>query len=311
MQNLESEVEEAKYNHDTAYLVRMAKKLDGYDKFVCKINRFVTYDDLRDWLCHTVPPERAGADPEIRIQPLTATLFADEILFKKGGHKLIMSATILHFPTFMRCLGIDPSKATTLACPSEFPVENRRIYYKPVGSMSWEKKADTLPKMLVMVEKILDKFGDVKGIVNTHTYDIARALTQHLRSTKHKNRIITHTSAPGSRDIALQDHTESKLPTVIISPSMKEGVDLKEDLGRFGITMKVPFPQLNNYVKARMARDNDWYTYNTILPLIQFTGRIVRTKTDKGINFILDRDFESLMRRGGSMIPEYWSDALC
>ena len=46
---------------------------------------------------------------------------------------VIMSATILDFDVFFLILGIDEKDCVCLALPSEFPVENRPIFYRPLG----------------------------------------------------------------------------------------------------------------------------------------------------------------------------------
>jgi len=48
-------------------------------------------------------------------------------------------------------------------------------------------------------------------------------------------------------------HETSPHPTVLISPSMMEGVDLADDMSRFQILCKVPFPYLGDAaIKKRM-----------------------------------------------------------
>jgi Rad3-related DNA helicase len=45
------------------------------------------------------------------------------------------------------------------------------------------------------------------------------------------------------------------------SPSMTEGIDLKDDLSRFQIICKVPYPQRNPYIIERQLRDPDGIYY--------------------------------------------------
>ena len=44
----------------------------------------------------------------------------------------------------------------------------------------------------------------------------------------------------------LRKHYESKKQTVLISPSLHLGVDLKDDLSRFQVIVKVPYPDLTD-----------------------------------------------------------------
>ena len=87
-----------------------------------------------------------------------------------------------------------------------------------------------------------------KGIIHCHTYKIANYLKRNIRS----KRILTHNSE--NRDKVLWRHINSKEPTVLISPSMSEGVDLKDDAGRFQIICKIPYPYLGDkLVRKRLS----------------------------------------------------------
>ena len=297
---------EAKYTQNRDDMIKYGRKLDAADKFLCRLNRFINSDDPGNWLCWSDKGSNV-----LTIKPLTATLYADEVLFRKANKILIMSATILDFKTFMRNLGIDPNDAICLAVPSEFPVENRPIFYRPVGLMSHKYIEQTLPKMGAMVTKIVQKYAKHKGITHTHSYRINKAVVEDVKAAGLQDRVLTHTGEmQGSRDLAVQKHLSSPDPTVLFSPSMTEGLDLKEDLARFGIICKVPYPFMDPYVKARMQRDPAWYEWLTALTIVQATGRIVRSKTDKGHFYILDGSFEYFLTKNQSVLPKWWTDSI-
>jgi ATP-dependent DNA helicase DinG len=312
MSQLENDIEDLKYQQKKEEALKVIKKLDNYDKYVCRINRFVNTNDLGNWLVYTSEPtdyeKRQGQEPELLIKPLTATLVADEILFRKAKMIVIMSATILDTVTVMRNLGIKNEDAIVLQLDSEFPIENRPIFYKPQGKMNYNDRKETMPKMLKMIEKIMDKYEGKKGIIHTHSYAFTKEIIDYLRNTKHAGRIINHTSVPGSRDAAVAEHISRPDDTVLISPSMTEGLDLKEDLARFCVIIKVPFAFLDIYTTTRMRRDNAWYNWLTSMTLVQATGRIIRSKTDKGHCFILDADFAGFLNR--AKLPKWWTDAI-
>jgi Rad3-related DNA helicase len=328
MTDLTNQIDMARIDSDISYLeggknredlMKLIKKLDSWDKFICRLNRFMASDDMLNWLCFTTEEnKRSGTKEELLIKPLTATMFADEILFDKAEMVVIMSATILDFNFFMRNLGINPADAICVRIDSDFPVENRPVYFQKIGSMAARVDKETgmrmreltMPKMVLFVEKLLDKYSGKKGIIHTNSYEFAKQVIIHLRSTRHGYRVVTHTSDTGSREAAVLEHAEREDDTVLISPSCTEGLDLSEDLGRFCIIVKTPYAYMNEYVTARMKRDADWYTYNTLLAMVQATGRVVRSKSDKAHSWILDSDFEALLRRGGNMLPNWWLNAL-
>jgi ATP-dependent DNA helicase DinG len=61
-------------------------------------------------------------------------------------------------------------------------------------------------------------------------------------------------------DQLIVKHMQSKEPTVLISPSLGTGLDLKDDAARFAIIVKIPYPDLNDrWIHARLQRDQEWY----------------------------------------------------
>ena len=113
------------------------------------------------------------------------------------------------------------------------------------------------------------------------------------------------------RALKVNRHMESTNPTVIISPSITEGYSFDDDLARFQIIAKVPYPFLGDrQVKARMELDRDWYTLQTVMTVIQACGRIVRSETDRGITYILDSDFENLFRNNEKFFPTWFKESI-
>jgi Rad3-related DNA helicase len=184
------------------------------------------------------------------------------------------------------------------------------MFYRPVGNMRYQDVDATLPLMAMAISELLTKHATKKGIIHTNSYKINKYIVQYLLTTQHSFRIITHDNAKGAREMALARHLNTSEPTVLISPSMWEGLDLKEDLSRFQIITKVPYPALDPYVRARMRRDPQWYQWQTALKMVQGTGRSIRSKTDRAITYILDAGFADFIRANNRVLPKYWLDAI-
>ena len=109
--------------------------------------------------------------------------------------------------------------------------------------------------------------------------------------------MLTHNS--DNRDAVLKKHTTTKKATVLLSPSMTEGVDLKGDLSRFQVICKIPYPYLGDQiVRKRMYKHKDWYGLQTAKSIVQSCGRSVRSNTDTAVTYILDSDwnrFENIL----------------
>lgn len=309
--DLEAAIKDARNNGERDEAIRLAKKFAAWEQFKKRVDMFVTTDRPEDWIAFSdINPKTGKGTKSLIIKPLTATLFAEDLMFRKAANVVMMSATILDFRTFMRNLGIDPEQANTMAVPSEFPIENRPIFYHPVGNMGFRTKETALPKVAEFVLKLMRKYEGKKGIIHAQSYANLTYLKEYLTANGQGHRLITHTSLPGSREDAVSRHCSSSDDTVILSPSMTEGLDLKEDLSRFQIIPKVPYPALDPYTKARMERDPDWYQWQTALTLIQATGRSVRSKEDKAHTWILDEGFTKFIGQNESKLPKWWTDSI-
>jgi Rad3-related DNA helicase len=70
------------------------------------------------------------------------------------------------------------------------------------------------------------------------------------------------------RDDVRAEHVNSTTPTVLISPSLYIGLDLKNDLSRFQIITKVPYPDLGDrWINEKRKINGQWYIWQTALRL--------------------------------------------
>ena len=105
-------------------------------------------------------------------------------------------------------------------------------------------------------------------------------------------------------------HRTSEEPTVMLSPSMTEGFNMQDDLARFQIIAKMPYPYLGDkQVAAKRERDPEWYAMQTAMTVVQACGRIVRSDTDHGATYILDSDFQNLFERNEEFFPGWFQEA--
>jgi Rad3-related DNA helicase len=183
--------------------------------------------------------------------------------------------------------------------PSPFPIENRPVVILPIGKMGSKNLDATLPKLATAVREILSSHPNEKGIIHCHTYKIVTYLKRVLKS----KRVLTHNSE--NRDAILQKHLNSKEPTVLLSPSMTEGVDLRGEYSRFQIICKVPYPYLGDkLVKKRMNKWKSWYPLQTAKAIVQSVGRSVRSSDDHAVTYVLDSDWERFYTFNKQLFPE-------
>ncbi len=234
------------------------------------------------------------------LQTVWAKDHMQKLIWSKYDKIIFLSGTILDKELFCFINGLEVKDAHYYNLPSTFPLKNRPIYYMPIGKMSYKEKKGTMVDMVWWLEKLLKKYQDKKGIIHTNTFEIANWIKDAIST----DRFLFHDD--GDRDYLLKKHYNVEEPTVIVSPSMTTGIDLKDDYGRFGILVKVPYPSLDsNKNKARLKSNQEWYNYMTVLTIIQSYGRNVRSHTDYSDFFILDSCFSDIMRKCSKYLPMY------
>jgi Rad3-related DNA helicase len=114
----------------------------------------------------------------------------------------------------------------------------------------------------------------------------------------------------GDRNAVLEEHAKIS-DAVILAPAMHEGLDLKDDLGRFQIICKVPYPSKGDpQVSARMELSPMYYDWRTMTKLIQSCGRIIRHSEDHGKTYVLDEDFKRFMDRNSKLVPKWFAKSI-
>jgi ATP-dependent DNA helicase DinG len=282
----------------------IAKKFEMLDKHVCKLRRFLELYDGNNWVMNDIPKDNMSSR-KLQFKPIDVAPYANEMLYDHGRYVVLMSATILDRDAFALSVGIPSQDMAFISLESPFPVENMPIIYAGIGKMTYSAIDSTLPKMVQAIKQIIDEHKNEKGIIHCHSYKVASYIKKNIRST----RILIHGS--DNRDEVLEKHKKSKKPTVLISPSMTEGVDLKGELSRFQVICKVPYPYLGDkLIKKKMNKWQWWYPLQTAKTIVQSVGRSVRSNEDRAVTYILDSDFERFYKSNSSLFPAKFRECL-
>lgn len=255
-----------------------------------------------------IQPEQEG--PKIikgEFKPVRIDKYAKEKYFRFGETNIIMSATILDFECMAKDLGILPEEYAAIKIPPVFSKESNELYHLQICDLSYEntrEDKDYEKNMLLAVKTIdilLDKFSDHKGIIHCNTYQNMAFIKKH---SKHADRILGHTRE--NREAVLKKHVENIIPSVLCSPSMTEGVDLKFDTSRFQIIIKVPYPYLGDIqIKERSIQDPQFYINRTALYLVQAIGRSVRDKDDWAYTYTIDSRFPRFCHSNSDVMENF------
>jgi len=280
--------------------------LTQLEKFKYLINEYE--QDKSNWILDITLNEKDKDFSKIvlDVKPVWGHKYIKDMIFKNYDHVIMMSGSILDKSMFSYINGISEKFTTYFDIDSDFKLKNRPIYYMSgVGKMTYSQKFNTFENQLVLIKKILKKHKKQKGIIHCGTYEIANWLKEHITD----KRLLFHDSE--NRDEILKKHINSKSQTILVSPSMVSGVDLKDDISRFQIILKIPFPFLGSEkIKQRMKTNKHWYNWKTVVDFIQMYGRSIRSVDDYADTYVLDDSFSDLLRYNSDIIPRYISDAI-
>ena len=277
-------------------------------------NLFTFLEDLRinkeNWLVTNITKNEIDNKlSRIKLEPLVVSSYFTDI-FDKGSISLLMSATILSKENLCKAVGLKNDDVKFIRVEnSDFPIKNRPIYLMNVAWLNARTMSESLPNIVKVIDNLLSVHKNDKGIIHTTSYSQVQFIKNNL-SKENLSRLI-ETNPKFDRNEMILKHTQSVKPTVLISPSMFLGVDLKDDLSRFQVIVKVPYPDLTDKkVSVLKQRNPKWYEWNTILRLIQAYGRSVRNADDYANTYILDSSVSFLLKNGKEMIPKWFSEAI-
>lgn len=225
-----------------------------------------------------------------------------KFLFNFGDKVVLMSATIIDHKNYCKSLGIEKYKY--IEVDSSFDAKNAPIYVNTKVKLCYSNLNQNLPNLKKQIMEICEYHKNEKGLIHTHT----NTITNYLNRNINEKRFLFREPGVNNEDILLQ-HYESSDPTVLVSPSMGYGVDLKDDLARFQIIIKAPYLPMNDKrIEKLMKLDASWYTNKMLGTLIQSCGRAVRSKLDYCATYILDGAIIESVIKNKNKLPKYFLD---
>jgi ATP-dependent DNA helicase DinG len=262
-----------------------------------------------NWLVTNIDRKSKDLIRKITLTPLDISYYFKEIL-DVSNYGLFMSATILNKEYLCKITGLSQDEIKFIRVKhSDFPKENRPIHLMNIAWLNSRNILDNLPIIAKTVNNIMSIHKNEKGIIHTTSYFQLEYIKNNLNK-ENLERLIE--SGPNTDRIeTLQRHSQSTRPTVLISPSFYQGLDLKDDLSRFQIITKIPYPDLSDKkVAALRKKDMNWYLWNTIVRLTQTYGRSIRSQEDHASTYILDSNINYLLRNVNDMFPSWFTEAI-
>ena len=240
---------------------------------------------------------------QVTFVPLRVNKVSNQ-LFDYGDKVVLMSATIIDHKGFAKSLGIDDYQY--IEVPSAFDSKKSPINVSNKYWLNFKNLKANLPKICQDIESLLSYHKNEKGIIHTHSMEITDAIKTHLRRSVHRNRLLFREEGINN-EYLLKQHQQAPWPTVLISPSLSYGIDLKDDLSRFQIIVKLPFAPLNTKrVKRLFEEDKEWYVDKMLGNFVQACGRSTRSVDDHSITYVLDANLIRVLEQNSNKLPKHF-----
>lgn len=285
--------------------------IDECEEFLRKFGHL--RDELeagRDWVVNI---EEAILDDEelkkLELKPIDVDYFLQRFVWSRAD-KVVLSTATMPFSDnpdrWLRDLGLGDKSYECIQYPMPFPQENRPIETgTSVAKLSGSGMEDNWGTIVQTMRQLTDKHSGEKGLIHTASYARAEQLYDALPSS---NVFLSEREMDTEVEI---ERWQASDKDMFLSPSCMDGVDLKGDMCRWQVLLKVPYPYAGDSrvdFKLNERKAWDWYYETTALKLIQSVGRGVRSREDHCTYYVLDRCFEDVMDRAS--VPDWFTDAI-
>lgn len=227
----------------------------------------------------------------VRFTPVWPHNYAEQYIYRGIPNVVLTSGTMTK--DIMQYMGIPPHKAEFTELDSSFNPARHPTFIIPRVRVDRSNGEGEKRQLANAIDHIIGARLDRKGLIHARSYDRAKDI---IRLSKHSSIMMSHTS--GGLTTTVGRFKKSEAPSVLVSPSATEGIDLPYDDCRYVIIVKVPFIDgRSELVKARSASDKNYVNYEAALAMVQMAGRGMRAEDDLCECFILDAHMEWFMER--------------
>ena len=267
------------------HISKAQRNIDRIGDVYCKIEDYLDcLQDERD----LVKISDKKDERSFSFKNLNESGLIKKTLLDKSGFKTFMSATLGNPENYAKFIGLE--SYDYIEIDNQFDLDASPIFFFKGYKLNWSNREKNFPKLLEMCDKIISHHTEEKGIVHSSSFSLTQDI---INSSVSSERFITYGSSSEKED-AIQRFKDSK-DGVLIGPSILEGLSFDDDLSRFQIFFKVPFPNVSDeFMKRLLETYPEKYMAKTANSIIQGTGRSIRSKEDWAITYIIDSCFDQL-----------------
>lgn len=239
--------------------------------------------------------EKRGRGMFLRASPIDVSSLLQEKLFEKTETVVLTSATLSangKFDFIKERLGLEPKKTESLVAPSAFDYQKQAIIYIP-KAMPDPRAPEYNQMAAAEIIKLLQITNGRAFVLSTSNYSM-NALYELVSM-----RVNFPCLIQGSMSKAGLLDRFRRTPNAVLfaTSSFWQGVDVRGEQLSCVIIDKLPFAVPSDPVVAARTKfidENggksffDYSVPNAVITLKQGIGRLIRSKTDKGVIALLD-----------------------
>lgn len=248
-----------------------------------------------------------GTDYHVTLQCAKEDYMTHMGILSVTPKQVMVSATIGDHDNFDDNIGLkytDFAESKMEWVDSTFSFDKSPILFLNRYKMNFTEKENSLKAIKPLIYKLInERYPDQKGMIQTGTYAIAKDIIDNA-PPEIKSRLLYYNGSKEKSEVIIRHQMSSN--TILIGPTLSEGIDLPGDLCRFIIITKMPYPSIKDrLVDAKMKIFPYWYNATTSNQIIQGIGRGNRFAEDYCTTYILDACFLKLYTDTQNQYPKY------
>lgn len=268
---------------------RLAKLAKKYFGLGCKIDDLLKYDYAHIF-------EYKKEEQEVSVKAIFCGDMFKQLI--NSDFMLFMSATITQ-EYLVTTLNLDPRDIKFVQLEPTFPKENKKVvFWSPMQfnytTLKDPKTLKTLQDRALAVVKKHSALGE-SGIILTPSFDITRTICDRIIKES-GFKVFEHVRGE-KLEVVLSQFKAYSGPSVLVSPSMYEGISLDDDISRYQLFVKAPYPSLGDKrIKHILDNHPRIYEFMTLLKVIQGCGRSTRSADDFSVTYMIDNNLQRLWK---------------
>lgn len=303
---------------------KMQVRANALDKCIQPLKIFFNTHDTpeelsRRWLVSKVDDKNV-----LKLAPVYGDFLFHEYFGTLADKFVFLSATLGTRKAFAKELGLKEESLFYMETDSPFDPEKSPIIVMPSIKLSKDHYTENVKKVGGLIDEILKMHPDQKGIIHSVTYDIQKHIFNQVDLLNRKRllcRDMDVLNGTNGKDKYPKKYSNSELleihesarskNSVLLSPSMMEGVDLHDDLSEFQVIIKLPWANLGDLrIRTKSQIDGEWYANKMWVQILQASGRSTRHETDTSVTYILDSNFKYFYDQWKSKLPGWFKNRL-